>query len=185
MENSKTELYTVGTYSKDYRKRTDTKLKEVQINGFLKGVYDDLLDKIILENYELLVGRIYYVSFRRRERNFDKLAVNFGASNKLKQEILARGGKLATRIDTSANGNPIFDDGELWLVYHTDPYYVTMNFRPKRINLNGQWSFYKPRFVWSVKQNTKALKRFTAYEKKGLINKSNIPLHYGSKNNII
>jgi hypothetical protein len=185
MENSKDVLYTVGTYSKEYRRRFKTDLSITQINGFLKDVYDELLDKMILEEYKLVIGRIYEVSFKKKERNFDKLVVNFGASNKIKAEILARGGKLATRIGTSPNGNPVFDDGELWMVFHTDAYYATMNFMPIKINVDGKMTFYGQRFIWTLKQNTKALKRLNNYERQGLINKNNIPLHYGSKNNII
>lgn len=186
MEITKDTIYTVGRFSKEYIEETGSKLKEQQINQFLKNLYDEILDEIILNSYELELGRVVHVSFKRFERNFDKLAVNFGESNKLKAKLLAEGKKLATKIGVSDNGNPIFDDGEMWLVYFTDPYYVSSSYRPKKlVDDNGNFHHYKLRNVWSVKQHTKLLTRFSNYEKLKKISKLDIPLHYGSKNNIL
>lgn len=186
METNRTIIHTVGKYSKDYIAREESNLKELQINQFLKGVYDELLDKILLNGYELKVGRCYNVSFKRYQRNFDKLVVDFGASNKIKAEILGRGGKLATRIGTSPYGNPVFDDGELWMVFRTDPYYVSCSFRPDKIKrADGTYNFYSVRYIWNIKQNAKVLKRFSTHENKKLITKGQIELHHGSKNNIL
>jgi hypothetical protein len=185
MEQLRKGIYTLGIFTKNYVKTTDTKLKESTINKFLKGVYDEVLDKMILENYTFDLAGLFDVRFVRVERNFSKMAVNFGESNKRKAEILARGGKLATRIDTSPEGMPIFDDGELWMVFHTDPYYVIMEMHVRVLhNEDGR---YKPGSLtaWIKKQNTKALKRFMNYEKQGLVNRLNIPLDNASKNNII
>ncbi len=42
METNREVIHTVGKYSKDYIARTESKLKEIQINQFLKGIYDEL-----------------------------------------------------------------------------------------------------------------------------------------------
>lgn len=185
MDKCRKGIYTVSVFSKEYVKNNDTKLKEVKISGFIKGVYDEILDAMILENYNTVLAGLIKFEFRRVERNFNKLAVDFGASNKKKAEILARGGKLATRIDTSPNGNPIFDDGELWMVFHTDPFYVTMTIKNILIYRNKKALKLRSINVWERHRNTKAIKRFMNYEKKGLVNKLNVPLDNGSKNNII
>jgi hypothetical protein len=182
----KNKLYTVGSFSREYIETSETKLKELQINTFLKDLYNDLVDEIILHNYELEVGRMFTVGLKRVERQFDKLAVNWKESQRLKREALARGEKLATRISTSDLGNPVFDDGTKWMVYFSDPYYVTMNFAPKNyLNENGNWVFPKHRFIWKTTQNSRLLIRFNKYEEDKRITKLNIPLHHGSKNNLL
>jgi hypothetical protein len=182
----KDKLYTVGSFSREYISTTDTKLKELQINTFLKDLYNDIVDEVILNNYEVEVGRMYKVSLKRIERQFDKLAVNWKESQRLKREALARGENLAVRIGTSELGNPIFDDGTKWMVYFSDPYYVTSNFMPKKyLKEDGTWDFPKHRFIWKCTQNSRLMIRFSKYEEDKRITKLNIPLHHGSKNNLL
>jgi hypothetical protein len=180
-------IYTVGKFTKEYKEENkDCKATEYQINQFLKNTFDEIVDEIILNAYQVEIGRMFNVSFKRYQRNFDKLAVNFGESNKLKNKLLAEGKKLATKIGTTSNGNPIFDDGEPWMIYFTDPYYVSSSYSPKKlISPDGTYKEYKMRNMWDLKQHTKLLARFGNYEKQNKINKLDIPLHYGSKNNIL
>jgi hypothetical protein len=182
----KDKLYTVGSFSREYIENNKTALKEQQINTFLKDLYNDLVDEVILNNYEVEVGRMYRVSLKRLERQFDKLAVNWKESQRLKKEALAKGEKLATKVGVSDLGNPIFDDGTKWMVYFSDPYYVTMNFMTKNyLKEDGTWDFPKHRFIWKTTQNSRLLIRFNKYEEDKRISKLNIPLHHGSKNNIL
>jgi hypothetical protein len=187
MQETKNEIFTVGKFTKEYKKQTGCKYTDYQINQFLKNLYDELLDEIILNGYELEIGRMFNMTFRRFERNFDKLAVNWGESNKIKRRLIAEGKKLATKIGTSDSGNPIFDDGEMWLVYYTDAYYVSSAFKAKKY-LNpetNKYESYKLRFIWDIEQHSKLLARFSNYERQGKIKKTDIELHYGSKNNIL
>jgi hypothetical protein len=183
---SKDKLYTVGSYSREYIANSTTKHTELEINTFLKGVYNDIVDEILLNNYEVEVGRMFKVNLKRMERQFDKLAVNWRESLRLKKEALARGETLAKKIGVSEQGNPIFDGGTKWMVYFSDPYYVTLTFSPKHyLRTDGTWDFPKRRFIWKSTQNSRLLMRFMKYEESNKVSKLNIPLHNGSKNNLL
>lgn len=179
-------IFTIGKFTKEYKSETKSKLTDYQINQFLKNVFDELVDEMILNSYTIEVGRMFNVTFKRFERNFDKLAINWGTSNKLKKQLLSEGKKLANKIGTSASGNPIFDDGAMWMVWFTDPYYVSSSYSPKKhLNNKGEYESFNLRRMWDIEQHTKLIARFTHYEKQNKVTKIDIPLHYGSKDNIL
>ena len=205
---TKDKLYTVGVFTKEwlstvrYEKQGLTKTEiaeklaareycnsyrdELPVNTFIKDLYDDLADEILLNNYELEVAKMWKVSYKRLERTFSKLAINWKESLRLKREALAEGKQLAKKIGVSSKGNPIFDDGVQWMVYFTDPYYCALMPNPKAfLGKDGEWHFPKTRFIWKMQQNSRLPIRFSKYEQDNKINKLSIPLHYGSKNNFI
>lgn len=160
-----------------------TSRKVNEYSKVLNALNDLMLDSIILENYTLILGDAIRLKLVKRQRNFDKLAVNWGASNKLKKEILDRGGKPAKKIGTSDNGNPIFDGGERWMVFFTDDDYVVLK---KLYIFNHEKKLKVPSaFYWKFRISSKAEERINHYINSGKINKVDIPLYERNKNNFI
>jgi hypothetical protein len=179
-------IYTVGNFSKEYLvKNKGTGLTEIKVNYVLKTFYDLIVDEILLNNYQYKLGGCFTVQMERYTRNFSKLAVNWGASNKLKKEILARGGKPAKKVGLTPKGNPAYDDGEQWMVFYIDEFYCSLSFKYKTLkDIHEKKPFVYANFgstFWKPIQNDKLLKRFHNYETLKKLNQNNIPLGNGIK----
>lgn len=182
-------IYSVGNFSKDYLEANpDVKLSVTLINKVIKVFNDLMLDEILINNYEYYLGNCYKLSMERYERNFNTLAVDWGASNKLKKEIIERGEKPAKKIGTTPKGNPIFDDGVQWMIFYTDDFYCSLNFKFRtQPDLTGtrKFSYYNfGSIFWKCIKNDKLMARLNNYEKQNKLSKNNIPLANGIKNYI-
>jgi len=179
--------YKLGNFSKDYKREIKSDLTIGQINRVLKDLNDYFLDYILLENGELSLYGLCSFHLERLQRNFDKLAVDWYRSNKNKKEILARGGKIATKIGISDKGNPIFDDGEKWMVFFLDDFYFRVV--KKNLCIKKEDGTIKPLvfnvFFWKYIQNDKLLKRFNHYKNNNKLNILDIPLNNGHKNDFV
>lgn len=192
LPKTNSDIYSIGDFAHDFCVENNEEpvyKYKTYLSKILKEVNDLLLDEVILNNYRLKLGNCIEIKLVRIPRNFDRLAVNWGASNKLKKEILDRGGVLTNKIGVTENGNPKFDDGEKWMVFFTDEYYITLKrsilyikygenaTSSSRVNPNS--------IYWHYKAFCKSIKRVTNYEKLEKINKLQIPLHVRNQNNFI
>lgn len=65
------------------------------------------------------------IGIRRVKRK--GLRPDWGASNKNKAELLAAGKTLYKKVGTDENGEPAYNDGVKWVVYHTEEYYYKVH----------------------------------------------------------
>jgi hypothetical protein len=167
------------------QKITTTKL--FKLGKILNDLNDLMLDEIILNNYPLRVGNAVYIKLVRKERNFDKLIVNWGESNKLKKQIIERGEKPASKIGTSPNGNPIFDDGKKWMVFFIDDFYLTIQkiYTYEKISETKYKKLVPNSIFWKFDVSSEAFGRLTNYVNTNKINKLTVPLYERNKNYIL
>lgn len=164
-----------------------TARKTAFLGKILNDINDLVLDEILLNNYNLRLGNSVYIKLVRKERNFDKLAVDWGKSNKLKKEILSRGGKPASKIGTNEKGNPIFDDGEKWMVFFTDDFYLTVKktYTHKKVSETKFEKFAPNAIFWRFVLSSQAELRLSNYLNTKKLNKLDIPIYERDKNYIL
>lgn len=157
------------------------------ISKLIRDVNELMIENTLLNNIPLNFGPSLELKMTKIERNFDRLAVNWELSNKNKKEILAKNGKLAKKIGVSDKGNPIFDDGELWMVFFLEEEYIyvkrTLRFKiieNKKIRVTPTASF------WTFKLARNTHLKMHKLLKQGVIKKEDILLdnHGRNKNNI-
>lgn len=82
------------------------------------------LQEIVLSGKELkLPMGLEIIQLVKVDRNFKKAVVNWGESNKRKKYLIENNISIAQCIGYDAWQNPIFTEGEKWLVYYTDDFY--------------------------------------------------------------
>ncbi len=80
----------------------------------------------LLKGNKLSLGtNLGEINIRRVKRK--NLRPDWGSSNKNKKELLAKGMKLYEKVGTDENGEPVYNDGVKWLVYHTEEYYYKVH----------------------------------------------------------
>lgn len=159
-------------------KKREEKLK---YNTVIKAIFNNIVNEIIINQKIYSFLGIFSLKGARLERDFDTLAVNWGESNKRKKELLEQGKKPAVKIGTSQNGNPIFDDGERWMVFYTDDFYFDLSFN----HFKNTKELYKFISFWKFKRNVKFMERVNKAIEDKLITLNNFPIHNGSTNNFI
>lgn len=107
---------------------TEEEFKKV-CRVFNKKAVDALLEGKRID----LPHRLGYFQIIRIPRNFKKPRVNWGASNKLKQQLLDEGKEL---YDDSTG------KGEKWIVYYTDDFYCRYYWSKKHCKVRNK-SVYK------------------------------------------
>jgi hypothetical protein len=180
-------VYNLSDLSKDYQiaKFGKSKSRETtKINSIYKDIYKELFNEMVKNKYTLLLGGCFRLSIVRQVRNYDRLAVNWGASNKLKKEIIDKGGKPASKIGVDAKGNPKFDDGERWMVFYTDFDFIKLLSRRVRYKsvVEDRWKLnVKNSWYWKPVGNIKIVKRINKYIAESVINREDIQLYDKSK----
>lgn len=117
------EYYTEKGGTLDYkvwRKICET-FNEKAVNAMLEGKRIDL------------PGRLGFLNVIRKERDFTKPRVNWGASRRIKKQLLAEGKEL---YDEKTG------KGERWLVYYTDDFYCRFRWSKKHCKVRNK-SVYK------------------------------------------
>lgn len=93
------------------------------------------LQNIVLEGKQIkLPLGMDLIRLFKVNRNFKKLVVNWKASNDRKKYLLQNNIPIAKCEGYDAWGNPIFTEGEKWIIYYTDDYYpMFQTYRIKKI----------------------------------------------------
>ena len=135
------------------------------ISRFNKKVISKIIEENGILNMDYKLGSIFVEMFERKIRESKEgevyTNINWGASNKKKAEIIARGGTPYEVLERDDNYNIIKDNGgEKWQIYHTDPYCYRFI-----------WTQYKTQFNDTVKY---PLRKIRAYIFK--VTKDNITL---------
>ncbi len=115
-------------------------------------------------------SRIGHLLIKKIRRNYDKPVVDWGESKRLKAEILERGGQIQD------DQHP---QGEGWLVYYSDPWYLRWGWKKKTIcRVKNQTVYcFKPTANRSKKANDNSLSKLGNRGKLALMNKLNPSLH--------
>lgn len=81
----------------------------------LSRVFKKVSNAVIFGNTFNLQNSLGCIRIKKIKRNYKKLVPDWGASNKLKKELIAQG-KIPKDQD--------HPDGEEWMVFHSDPWYL-------------------------------------------------------------
>lgn len=81
----------------------------------LSRTFKKVSNNIIFGEMFNLQNNLGYIRIKKIKRNYKKLVPNWGESNKLKASLIAEG-KVPKDQD--------HPDGEEWLVFHSDPWYL-------------------------------------------------------------
>lgn len=102
----------------------------------------------ILDGRELDMGKgLSRLSIMRIERDFKRPTIDWGNSNKLKEELLTEGEELFSK------NNP---NGVKWFVYFTDDWYLRFYWEKKRCSLKNR-SAYRLDITFDNKNQLKQL----------------------------
>lgn len=97
------------------REKCEDYLISIEIYKYVIKTFNKRIVEKILEGYKFNLGaNLGFIAIKRLKRNHNRLSINWGASKKLKKEIIERGG-----IPYNKETAP---DGEKWFVYYTDDY---------------------------------------------------------------
>lgn len=108
---------------------------------------EDVIDQI-LDGRELNMGKgLSRLSIMRIERDFKRPTIDWGSSNKLKEELLAEGEELFSKDNS---------DGTKWFVYFTDDWYLRFYWEKKRCSLKNR-SAYRLDITFDNKNHLKRL----------------------------
>ncbi len=110
------------------------------------------LQNIILKGEQLrLPFSMDIIKLVKVPRNFNKLVVNWKASNERRKSLLENNIPIAKCIGYDAWQNPIFTEGEKWIIYYTDDYYPMFNiYRTKKSILLGSGMKVKVRTNYNI-----------------------------------
>lgn len=151
---------------KFYKKRKKKAGEKVIPYWLFKTVierYNKKISEAIIQGATVnLENHLGYIKIRKINRNFKKVTVNWGESNKKKAEIIAAG---ETPKDQD---NP---NGKNWLIHYTDPYY----FRWAWIRKNGS-SIFKNQTVYEFRPTSDPSKKGGEVDKKKLGNRGKLVL---------
>lgn len=174
-------------YSNDTTARHLKNRIKISYSDFIK-INDDFAksigDEIILNRYKLyLGGGLGFFELVKCERNFNKKVINFGESNKRKEEILARGGKLAVKTGIDfLTGDSIYDDGEKWIVYYTDAWYPlfwwTQYKRVSKWDSSKYFFIFRNLMFWKIQPIRSLSRRMTKAIREGEVKLTKIPNLY-------
>lgn len=81
-------------------------------------------DAIIMGGMLNLGSNLGFIRIKKIKRNYEKFMPNWGASNKLKEQLIAEGKSIK---------GPTNPDGEPWIVYFTDAWYLRWNWVKKGV----------------------------------------------------
>lgn len=91
------------------------------------------MDQIIYEGRVLILGyHLATIRVVRIDRNFKKPVINWGESAKRKRELIKQGKTPKTK------DNP---DGEPWLIYWTDDWFVRFYWNKAEANVKGKYCY--------------------------------------------
>jgi len=125
LRRKKIKGYTYEDYINDNKivfKLDRIKYRDIEIS-ILEGLRDILLN----DNKVSFPYGLERIQLNKVQRDFSKPAINWNASNKRKEELLAQGKTLAKNTGHDMFNNPIFSEGERWLIYFLDDYYPVYN----------------------------------------------------------
>lgn len=115
--------------------------------GIICSFNIEVMDQI-LEGRELDMGKgLSRLSIMRIERDFSRPTIDWGSSNKLREELLAEGEDLYSK------DNP---EGVKWFVYFTDDWYLRFYWEKKRCSLKNR-SAYRLDLTFDNKNHLKRL----------------------------
>lgn len=122
-------------------------------------------------------SRLGYLLIKKIRRNYEKPVVDWGESKKMKAEIIASG--QIPRDDEHP-------DGENWLNYYSDPWYLRWAWHKKRVCRVKNQTVYKfvPTANRSKKANDNSLEKLGNRGKLALMNKINPSLHLAYENHM-
>lgn len=182
-------LYNNSDFIEDYIKDNNEKFTfryKLYLSKLLNTVNALMVDNMLLNNVPINIGGAFDIKMYRVIRNFDSLAINWGESNRIKKEILDRGGKPAKKIGVTPSGNPVYDDGELWMVFYIDDDYIFIDRKFKYYQKdNVPTLIHRNTYYWKFEPARRTTAKMHKLEKSGIIKRLDIPLQYGNKNNFI
>lgn len=121
--NSK-ELY--RDYIKEY---PNSKITQLEFTAIITEFNYSIGEKIINLNYRFYLGfNLAYLMLVKVERSFNKMALDFGRSNKLKKKLIEEGKEPAKKIGVDDKGNPILSNENTWMVFFTNDFYPAFTF---------------------------------------------------------
>ena len=108
-------LSTADMYSFYKQKNTTSKIPYWMYKEVITRFNKKASNAVIFGQALNLTNRLGYVLIKKIKRNYEKPVVDWGKSKQLKKELLDKGIKLWTKEDPT---------GEMWMVYHSDPWYL-------------------------------------------------------------
>lgn len=133
-------------------------------------------EEIIYNKYRLYLGSgLGFLKLCKVERNLSKKKIDFISSNKIKEEILTRGGIPYKEIGGWDEEKQEYKNngGEKWIVYYTDEYYPIFHWsaykRKSKINSSKYFLLFFNLKFWKMKPIYSFYKRMYKALKEGEI----------------
>lgn len=148
-----------------------TKLPYWMYKEVIARVLKKAADAVIFGAMFNLQNNLGYVRIRKIKRNFMKSVPDWGASNKLKNQLISEGKQVKNQ------DNP---NGEEWIVYFTDPWYLRWAWVKKGVCRVKNQSVYefRPTANRSKTAGDNSIEKLGNKGKLVLANRLNPVLHY-------
>lgn len=128
--------------------------------------FGKLMMDAVLKGYKFIIPYIVCkVGLIKKRRNINKLAINWGESDRLKAELLSKGLEPAKQLKEGETnygqkdkfGNPILSNDNLWQVFYTDDWIARLVYMPIKIiggtKLKSMFTlFWRASFVKAFKE---------------------------------
>ncbi len=148
----------------------DSKIKYWLFKEVIARIAKKASDAVIMGGVFNLGNNLGYIKIKKIKRNWKKLVPDWGTSIRTKNQLIAEGKRPKSKD---------FPEGELWMVYFSDPWYLRWGWVKKGVCRTKNQSVYefKPTTNRSKKAGEQNLDKLGNTGKLALANKLNPVLH--------